>query len=567
MNRRNPSAALLVLILALAPARASAQSGLDPGQLPKETAFYLAWHGMPSGDARKGNALLALWDDPDFAPLREHLFDALLADSAKKQNAGPPLGKEELAEFASLLDNELVCGYLSDPRGGAQRTDGPSWNGGFLVYDRTGKESVLARLVARAQLGGKDPAKVSTVTLAGMPVIKAERKSGVFYFAQDGRYALAASDPAVFEQIAGWSKKSAPARAPLAQTAAYREAAGLLKGGLLEFFLRFPSLKELAPEANAGGFRLRSVVEGLKLDAVHSVAGRLVQEGPRTRFEAAALGEVAPGTLFDLWEEGTGSPYSLAFVDPGTVAYHESRLNLVGIYGLVKKAMASASGGQPASLDFVETAAKARLGMPVPEALGLFSGEFASLQNSGTFDPAKQAYVVGIRRKPEALKLLRNAFADKVASERSEGEVTYLKVSQAGIETSAGTASWKYYYLAVTPEAILASTRSDTLRALVAARGGTGALPAPWQAAREKFPKTIDGLSFLDFQKVDWAGLKTAWSAEPARKGRRPDAVPPPSFLDTLKQTDVRVFPRHLHLAASASWKDAGGVHFDGWFE
>jgi hypothetical protein len=576
MNRQNLPGALLALTLAVVPARAWGQSSLDPGQLPKETAFYLAWHGMPSGDARKASALLALWDDPDFAPLRERMVDAWLDDSAKKQKAQAPPSRAELAEFASLLDNEFVAGYLSDPRGTPSKAEGraPSaWNGGFLVYDRTGKESVLARLLLRAQANEKDPAKLSTVTLGGIPVIKAERKSGASYWAQDGKYALSASDPAVFEQIAGWAKRSSPARAPLEQTAAYREAGNLVKGGLVEFFFRFPSLKELAPDASAGGFRLRSVVEGLKLDAVHSIAGRLVQEGPRTRLEAAALGDVLPGTLFDLWDDGTGTPDSLAFVDASTVAYHESRMNLVGIYSLVKKALVSASGtGQPASLDFVETAAKTRLGMPIPEALGLFSGEFASLQTSATFDSAKQVYVVGIHKKPETLKLLRTAFADKLASERSEGDVTYLKVSQAGIETSAGTASWKYYHLAVTPETILACTRSDTLRSMLGARKGSNGrpplLPESWQSARAKFPKAIDGLSFLDFQKVDWPAMKAAWTAEAPGKARRPDVpAPAASVLDSLKQIDPQVFSRRLHLTASASWKDPSGVHFDGWIE
>jgi hypothetical protein len=576
MSRRNLPSTLLALILAVVPVRVCGQPSLDPGQLPKETAFYIAWHGMPSGEARKSNALLALWDDPDFAPVRERIIDAFLDDSAKRQKSQAPLSKAELAEFASLLDNEFVAGYLGDLRGASAKAEGrgPSaWNGSFLVYDRTGKEGVLERLLLRAQASEKDPAKLSTVTLAGIPVVKAERKSGVSYWAQDGKYALSASDPAVFEQIAGWAKHSSPPRAPLQQTAAYRETGDLLKGGLVEFFLHFPSLKELAPEASAGGFRLRSVVEGLKLDSVHSIAGRLVQEGPRTRVEAAALGDVSPGTLFDLWDDGTGTPDSLTFVDANTVAYHESRMNLLGIYSLAKKALASASGtGQPASLDFVETAAKTRLGMPIPEALGLFSGEFASLQNSANFDSAKQAYVVGIRKKPETLKLLRTAFADKLASERSEGDVTYLKVSQAGIESSAGTASWKYYHLAVTPEAILASTRSDTVRLMVASRkasnGRAPLLPESWQSARAKFPKAIDGLSFIDFQKVDWPALKAAWTAEPSGKTRRPDAAgSSPSVLDSLKQIDPQVFPRHLHLTASASWKDPEGVHFDGWIE
>jgi len=37
---------------------------------------YLIWRGTPAGDARKANSLLALWDDPDLAPVRAAMMNA-----------------------------------------------------------------------------------------------------------------------------------------------------------------------------------------------------------------------------------------------------------------------------------------------------------------------------------------------------------------------------------------------------------------------------------------------------------------------------------------------------------
>src|SRR5437660_956916 len=107
------------------------------------------------------------------------------------------------------------------------------------------------------------------------------------------------------------------------------------------------------------------------------------REGARTRMEGGILGETDPGTLFDIWDEGTATPESWRFVNVNTVSYHQSRVNLLGIYAVIKHALQSTAGtGQKSPMDFIETAAATRLGMPLPAALGLFRGEFATMQTS-----------------------------------------------------------------------------------------------------------------------------------------------------------------------------------------
>ena len=579
MQRRTISGFLAIFVLAIVPVLAFAQSSFDPGQLPKSTVFYLAWHGTPPVDARKANSLLALWDDADFAPVRAAMFAAMLGDSANSQKLQTPLTREELAQYASLLDNEFVFGYIGNPNPAkasvaTSSSRAGAWNGNFFVYDRTGKEATLAKLLLRTRTSEKDAPKISTTTIAGISAMKVERTSGTSYWAEDGKYAFMASEPAVLEQIATWTKHATPEAAALGQTAAYREAGDLLKGGVVEFFFRFPGIREMTWDTSAGGFRLRPLLQSLKLETVHAVAGHVALEGARTRMQTAILGETDPGTLFDMWDEGNLTPYSSNFINSNTVSYHESQINLLGIYALIKRAMQSTAGaGQSSPLDFIETAAGSRLGMPLPEALGLFSGEFASLQTSAALDPAKQIYFLGIRKKPETLKLLRAGLADRVASERADGDATFFKVSEGGIESSAGTASWKYYYLAVTNDVIAISRRSESLReALASRKSATGAntlLPPTWQAARAQFPAKINGLSFVDFQKVDWKAVKDRSSADAGKTSTAKNAKPEarPAVENALKDLNPQLFPRHLHLGSGASWKDAQGVHFDGWIE
>src|SRR6266566_4369356 len=111
--------------------------------------------------------------------------------------------------------------------------------------------------------------------------------------------------------------------------------------------------------------------------------------------------------------------------------------------------------------------------MPVPEALGLLTGEFASMQTSPSMDSAKQVYFLGIRKKPETLKLIRTVFSEQITSERNEGDITFLKVSLGGKQSSAGSAQWNFFNVAVTQDMILGATRVETLREVLANRART----------------------------------------------------------------------------------------------
>jgi hypothetical protein len=577
MNWRN-FLLLLAGLLSAAARGALAQSGLDPGKLPSSTVFYLEWHGTPAGEARRVNSLLAIWDDPDFAPVRAAIIEEMMSDSASSKRTQAALTGDELAQYASLLDNEIVVGYLPNPnvaKNAELDSSANKWNGAFLVYDRTGKETTLTKLLVQMRKREQEPPEISATSIAGIPAIKVQRKRGTSYWAEDGKYAFTASDPAVFEQIGAWTRHTAPADGGLSQTAAYHEANDLLKEGVLEVFLRIPSIKDMNWDSEAGGFHLRPMMRGLKLEAVHSIAGRLTLDGARTRMQGAILGDASPGTLFDIWDTGTDTPASMQFVNANTVSYQTSQINLLGIYELIKRALRSSVGdGQSNPADFMDAMAKTRIGMPLPDALELFSGEFATLQTDATLDSAKQVYMLGIRKKPEALRMLRTGLGDYLAGELVEGNTTFLKISEGGIHSEAGTATWKYQYLAVAPDMIVYASRRETVRELFAARksstGAKAALPQAWQAAREQFPKSLNGMSFMDLHKVDWAAMKEHWiaqSGKTSKTARNAQKLPAGALSIALEQLSPQVFQRHLHLTASGSWKDAQGVHVDGWIE
>ena len=579
MKLARPASFVCTLILsALLSPRLVAQAPLEPAQMPSRTSFYLIWRGTPAGDARKTNSLFALWDDPDFAPVRAAMFENMTS-SSEKDTSKPALTSEEAEQYSSLLENAFVVGYLSKPEAKMTASAAPPkpadhpYNGLFFVYDRTGKETLLSKAVLRMRGQEKELPQLSQITVAGVPALKVDRKETTTYWVEHGRYAASACERSVLEDILARLERQGSDSSSLAQSPAYKEAQPQLGGGVIEFFASVPSLKGFAPDS-ASGFKLTPVLNALKLEAIHSLSGRVILEGTKTRFQGAILGDTAPGALFDFWTDGLSSPTSLSLLQPNAISYSETQFNLPGFYEILKRAVAAVmpSGQQNATAMF-EAMAQSRLGMPLAEALVLPSGEFASMQLSPSLDPQKAVYIFGIRKKPETLKLLRSLFGDQITSERAEGDTTFLKISLRGNQGSKGVAQWDFYHLAITPDFIVGATRNETIRELLAARSNSNAIfPAKFQTVRAGYPERINGLSYFDFQKIDWPALKARWieqakkvsQTQAATSQQKTAAAKVPSLLS---DANPQVFPKHLHFMAGASWKDAKGIHFDQWLE
>ena len=578
LRRLFPLMLLFAMIGFLLPEGAAAQSPLEAAQLPARTSFYLVWRGSPAGEARRNNALMSLWDDPDLAPMRAAMVDAVMND-ANKQKEKPGVTREELAQIATLLDNPFTMGYLprrdAAPKAAAGKPAAPAWNGMFFVYDRTGKEELLSKTVLRMRSGDKEIPKLSEVTVAGVKALKIEKKSGTSYWAETGKYMVAAGEESIFEEVLNrLAGKSAGGS--LADSEAYREAKPLLSGGLLEFFLRVPQIKDMAGDSSAAPPELKAMWSNLKLDSLHVFAGHISLEGARTRLQGGILGDTAEGSLFDIWSAGQSQPASLAFITPETVYFNESQINLLGIYNMLERVLTQPGSNTAPLAKTMENAAQTRIGMPLPDAFALTSGEFGTLQTSPALDPDKRVFFAGIRNKPETLKLIRTILSDRLTSERNEGNVTYLKISLKGNQGATGVAQWSFYHLAVTPDFLLGASKSETLRGTLSQAWPTGAssLPANLQAARGQFPEKLIGFSYYDLQKLDWPALQQNWKTQMTKafaESKSTDAAQKTQktkmLNDWVNNIIPGVFPRHLHSLAGASWKDASGVHFDEWLD
>ena len=581
------SALLSLLSLVLPFARpAAAQVPIEPAKLSARTMFYVAWHGMPAGDARKANSLFAIWDDPALAPTRDAIAQDLLANSQKGKDTAK-LSRLDLDEFASFFDNAFILGYIPEPKNRASAAASPDakkpqWNGMFFVYDHTGKEALMLKLLIGIRLQ-KDPPEASPTTIAGLPATKFTPKNGApgksVYWADKGKYTVCAGERAIMEEVFARLDNKATG-ASLGDVAAFQEAQPILSKGTFEFFLRIPDLSEFVPDTTEQGIKSKPILDALRLDALHSIASSISFDGAKTHAQGAFFGDTSPGTLFDIFGDGQPTPVTLAYASPDTISFNAGQINFTGIYATLKRIARSVfPPGQQGNADILDTMAQARLGMSMNDALGLLTGEVGSIQSSPVLDLNQHVYLFGIRDKAGVLKLMRTLFGERISSERAEGNATFLKISLGGSQSSAGVAQWNFYNLAVTPDAVLGAFKTDALRGALAQRAqsaSAGFASRPdFQAARSGFPQNTVGMNFTDYRRVDWAGVKEHWLKElkkssatsKAFDAQKATPAPPASLPAWLEQIDPQIFARHLHTGFSASWKDTHGIHFEAWMD
>src|SRR5256886_10669414 len=161
----------------------------------------------------------------------------------------------------------------------------------FFVYDRTGKEMLLTKAVLRMRAEEKEAPRLSQVAIAGVQVLEAEGKGGATYWAEHGKFAVSAGEKLVMEDLLSRLDGKISGGASLVQSAAYQEAQANLSGGLLEFFLRIPDLKNLANDSKAGMFQIRPLLDAALLDAVHLIGGDGDLLGAEKHGDAPRLGE------------------------------------------------------------------------------------------------------------------------------------------------------------------------------------------------------------------------------------------------------------------------------------
>lgn len=567
--------AVAVMAALLGAGSLRAQTSEFVPRLPARTVAYVEWHGAGEiSGATQQNHVLQLLSDPALTPLWLGMAVNFQKQQRAKKAAAPPLS---LADIVSLMQNAAAAGIIEMPQaaGSTTSTNGNSPLAVFVAYDATGKADIIEKWeAARGPRGPKVPV-ITHFNFDGTSVEERAYDKSATYLAIAGHFFVVSDQKTVIEQlITRFSAKDAPSDS-LAQLPEYVSAEKYLgPDAAFDYFARVPDLKELTladakrkNQANALKF-----INGLHLEKVHALGGSVSFAGESTRMRGAILGNTTPVGPFDL-AGASGTSFQTMAVAGAAPAFSVSRMNLTALYRLI---MGAASAVMPeqqsANLQAAQNAAQAFLGMSVPDALDLFTGELASATSFSEDGTQQRTFAVTIQKPDEVLHVLRAVLGPMTLAEDSFGNATMLDIAYPYRDAATGLQRRKMYYVAVTPQLLLVAPRKAMLRETLGSLSAPGASAAKgvfadpeYAKMRALLPEKLSGLGADDMALIPWDAI---WANFEQQLEQSPNKYPHRSpDLSWMKLVNPEVIPRHLHIAVSGWWKDANGVYFDSYIQ
>jgi hypothetical protein len=545
--------------------------GLLVERLSPDTVFCVAWRGTASlPGAEQKNHVLQLLRDPAFAPAWLGLAAALQQGNQKAEGPAAALG---FPDIPSLLENPLVFGVGAVPNGtGSSGPNGrPSHFGFFMVYDATGKASLIDKLKASAQSGTKTHSQVTTYNFGGTSVEVRAAGANVTYSAQASRYFVASDQKQIAEDLITRFRSADGNVASLGQLAPYRDLQKFIgSDSALEWYARIPDPDQWTFPPS-GGKSAEQFAKSIHLERVHAAGGGVSFAGEAMHVKGAVLGDASPGGVFDLAGPSTTAFQTEAVIN-GSSTFSMSRFDLAALYALLHGAIVGTmSSQQVANVSAMETVGQSYLGMPIGDAFGLMSGEIASFSTYSDDGTAQQLLAATIRQPEAVLRILRSVVGSMIVAEDSSGAATFLDIAYPYKDPKTGTQRRKFYYLAVTPQMLVGAPRKAMVRETVQRLNShpdpspaSGVLANPdFSRMRSLLPEKLSGLSGSDLTQIPWDKLLANLENQIAQTAKQKNGQKVPD--STWLKPDA--ISSHVHVALSGWWKDSGGVYFDSYLQ
>jgi hypothetical protein len=506
--------------------------------------------------------------DPSSSPLWAALAKNI---QTRTQTQGSAAQSPSLSDVVSLLENSAAFGLVPDPAPAASPSASHPLVAFFAVYASNGKADLIQKLRAPVQASGKDNPAVGTYDFGGTSVeMEGAGKDAKYSALVAGYYVISNRRQVIEDLVTRFRAPGKPAMS-LAQLPAYalvREH--MAPGAALDFFAHMPDLDKLIPpDENETPFV--RFWKAIHMEKVHYAGGSISFDGEATRVQSEILGDTEPGTPFD-FVGPSAAVFEAQPVVGSSPTFTFTRIDLPAIYKLIRTAASeSLDSKQATSLTMYEGLAANFLGMPISDALALFTGEFASV---GSYTDDGPSFAAAIQKPAEVLRLLRAVLGSFTVAEDSSGDVTSLDLSYPYKDPATGTQRRKFYYVAVGPHMVVAAPRKTMLRQAMerlesqpseAPPAGIFANPEYVQV-RSLLPMKLSGLGATDIAAIPWDRV-LAETQKQVEETQKLSKNSNPSDLGWLGLIHPEVIPHHLHMAVSGWWKDASGLHFDSYLQ
>ncbi len=585
---------LLFILLCFA-APAFGQEGSLADRLPSDTWFYLHWQGTASlAAAQQKNHVLQLWADPGFAPMRRAITDQISSGGKSKPGAGG-MSPEQRAVVMNIvlgmLEHPIIVG-LSGPlqldvhnsATGAIMT--PELNatarqpGYFLIVDLTadksGKSEALAKLATTFDSKGKLTTPSATYSVEGATINEIQEEHGKAYTAIAGSFYLRTGRLDLMKQLISSLRASVVPAHSLAEDAAYQQSRkNLGYGNMLEVYLRISDLTDLQLPASAK-INSAALTRALGMDTFKVACGSLNLSGEAARVRFAVLGDTTHGGLFDFVGPSKDSFATMALAPQGAT-FQASRIDFAALYLTVSRALVAAlPKEQSENVTRMDAFGAMALGMPIADALHLFTGEFAAIRTEPGGDFSSGLFGATIQDPDKVVSLLQHVMGSSVSTEDRVGDTTFLEISAPYTDPKTSTQRRRFYAVAVAPGFLIVGPRKAPVReALARAANSNGSKPTANLTSdpnlirvRGSLPQNLSGFGYSDLAHLDWTKITASFASQQSFKNQGGSGnSKPPASPSPLEGLDPAVFPRYLHVTYSGMWKDSSGVYFDSYIQ
>ncbi len=347
-----------------------------------------------------------------------------------------------------------------------------------------------------------------------------------------------------------------------------------------DYFARMPNVKAWIPAKAKNKEAALKFINGLHLEKVHAMGGSVSFAGEAMHMRGAILGDTQPVGPFDFAGASAASFHTLA-VAGGAPEFTVSRVNMAAAFQLIMGAVSAVVPAQQAAgIQAAQGMAQGFLGMPISDALNLFTGELASASSFSADGTQERVFAAAIQKPDSVLHVLRAVLGPITLAEDSFGDATMLDIAYPYRDPLTGFQRRKMYYVAVTPQMLLVTPEKTMLRDTIENLRSSGGAAAPsakgifadpeYAEMRAHLPRELSGLGAEDLAQIPWDAIWANFEQQLEEGTKRfphgsKTAYPPDYSWMKLAKPDV--IPRHLHMAVSGWWKDANGVYFDSYVQ
>jgi hypothetical protein len=572
-----PRFAALIVLLSFAAFPAAAQE-FSPAILPADTSFVIFSRGTAHAEViYPTNPMIQSWNSPDFADFRQQAIAYVIRHADWKVNGRPvKFAPAEAEQIFSFLKSPMMIGLSGPIDVGSLTKDGaPSAkqlmnvSGMFAIVDVTGKTAQFDFLFKF--IGSNLPKEITRThtDFSGVSIEKFVGPNNTSFATRVGNYFVWSNQQKVIQDLVSrLGSRSAPADS-LGQNANFQHChATPDPDSVYEMFLRIPDFTKTSVPASAQ-FDTSAALRSLKLDSLHAVCGSvgLTQQGEHSR--GLFLGDTTAGGVFDFLGANRAHFDTVAFAPQTAYSYFGYSFDLPAIYKTVRAAAMNALPPQQTSMvQMVEGMVGMQVGMPVNDVLALVGGEAASIQFDPNTNPPSGMYAITISN-PEKVMVLMNKFgANSFVEDSHDNGITLFKskITPAVPGTSDPAPTT---YVAITPHFLFYGTDKKALLKAAqsgSATGGASLAEKPEiSKLRALLPRELLGLSITDYSRYDWAAQLTKSIDQSENSDAAKLSPEDIQFFETMKKFNATALGKAmLHSSVDGWWKDADGIHYEG---